>query len=465
MKNTSWIGRLACLSVLGLAACAGKNSKNSESSVNFEKQDVLEPLPGLKIHRYTHPSGLEVFLVPKEDTGVVALATGYNVGSRFEVKGRTGLAHLFEHMMFRGTESFPEPFKTLSAWGGRFNAYTSLDITLYHEEVPKEFLGEATKFEAERMRKLMITRNGFNTERGAVVSERKMRDEDAPFGRLNWELYQLAFDVHPYKTPPIGMQEDLDATTLEEALDFYKRFYAPNRAKITWVGDFEVKDAVKILDKYYGSFTSQPWVEPKIPVEPRRSELRRKILPMKVESVYMADAVLGLKYGDADTAVDTMLCTLLANSKLGFLSFELVEKKLARIVSANCSPNVDPELSTIYLVGNPGVPLAKLESAYLAARKKFLNWLSPDRIEQLKLYYLAGQWDSLRSPANLAEQISQSAVVANDPLYSFKVIQQIQKVSFDDIVRRYKTWNVNATRVFLEPSASTPPLRKGKRHK
>jgi zinc protease len=459
----SRIWHLSCLSLLGLAACASKGPQNSAPSTQFDKKEVLEPMAGFKIHRLTHPSGLEVFLIPKEGTGVVAMATAYNVGSRFESKGRTGLAHLFEHMMFRGTESFPEPFKTLSSWGGRFNAYTSLDVTLYHQEVPKELLSQATQFEAERMRKLMITRNGFNTERGAVVSERKMRSEDAPFGRLNWELYQLAFDKHPYKTPPIGYQEDLDATTLEEALDFYKRFYAPNRAKITWVGDFSISEAMKILEKHYGSFTAQAWTEPKIPIEPRRSQLRRKVLPMKVESVYMADAVTGPRYNEAEAAIDTMLCTLLANSKLGFLSFELVEKKIARIVSASCSPSVDPELSAIYLVGNPGVSVKKLESAYLAARKNFLAWLNPNRIEQLKLYYLSGQWDGLRSPANLAEQISQNAAVVGDPLFTFKFIQDLQKVTQEDIVRRYKTWNVNPTRVILEPSQSTPPLRKGKR--
>lgn len=450
------------LATTWLAGCASRPTAPTSGSVNphFEAKETLEPMPGLKIYHYVHPaSGLDVYLVPQKGSGVVALTTAYDVGSRFEVKGRTGLAHLFEHMMFRGTESFPEPFKTLSSWGGRFNAFTTSDLTLYHEQVPKEFLGDAVKFEAERMRKLMITSHGFKTERGAVISERKMSTEDAPFGRLNWELANLAYDVHPYKTGVIGWQADLDATTLEEALAFYQRYYAPNRAKISWVGDFELEEAIKILEKNYGSFTSPEWVAPTIPAEPIRKKLRRAILPMKVEGVYMADSVLGSRFGDENAHVDTMLCTLLANSKLGFLSFELVEKKIARMVAANCSPSVDRDLATIFLVGNPGVSLTKLEHAYLKARKEFPKWLTAERVEMLKLYYQADQWNALRSPTNLAQQISEYSATAGDPLYLFKMIQKIGQVTREDILKRYQTWNENPTRLFLAPSAKTPPIR------
>jgi hypothetical protein len=193
----------------------------------------------LKIHRYrSEKSGLELLLSPKPGIDVVAFVTAYKVGSRFEVNGRTGLAHLFEHMMFRGTEHYPVPFETLSSWGDRFNAFTTPDVTEYHELVPKKLFDEAARFESERMRKLLITPEGFDTERGAVVSERKMRTEDSPMGRLYWELNQLAYDRHPYKTGPIGWQEDLDATTFDDALAFYKRFYAPKSSRHFFGGRF-----------------------------------------------------------------------------------------------------------------------------------------------------------------------------------------------------------------------------------
>lgn len=429
----------------------------------FELKGTLEPLAGMKIHRYLHKgSGLQVFIVPQLGSESVALVTAYNVGSRYEVKGRTGLAHLFEHMMFRGTESFPEPFKTLSSWGDKFNAYTSFDLTLYHEVVPKDVFDDAARFESERMRKLLITREGFNTERGAVVSERKMRTEDSPGGRLFWELHQHAFDTHPYKTGPIGWQEDLDATTFEDALDFYNRYYAPNRATIAVVGDVTPKEALETLNKYYGKFTAQPWTEPKIEHEKPREGMRRVVIPMKAESVYLADSLLGITYEDKRVGVDSLVCSLLADSRLGYLSGELVEKGLARSVSGDCSPNVDPSLSTIFMVGNPGVSVAKLEKAYDAARKGFLKWVTPERVEAIKLYYLAGQYGALREPASLAEEIGRAAVTTGDPLYSFAMLEQVKSVTLADVKKRFAEWEASGrTRLILEPAEKSAPIARG----
>ncbi|MBS1986111.1 MAG: insulinase family protein [Bdellovibrionales bacterium] len=436
------------------------NETPPPSVAAFEFKETLEPLPALKVHHYKNKqSGLDVFLVPQPGTGVVAYVTAYNVGSRYEVKSRTGIAHLFEHMMFRGTESFPEPFKTLSSWGDRFNAYTSTDLTLYHELVPKAVFDDVAKFESERMRKLLITKEGFNTERGAVVSERKMRTEDSPFGRLYWELHQTAFDVHPYKTGPIGWQEDLDATSFEDALDFYNRYYAPNRATITLVGDFGITEALTTLNKHYGSFKAQPWTEPKVAQEKPRHDMRRKVVPMKAETVFMADAAMGPRFSDSNAAADSLYCSLLADSKTGFLVGELVEKGIAKSVSGDCSPGVDPGLSGIFVVGNPGVSVEKLEKAYDKARKGFAKWVNAERVEQMKLFYLSSQYGSMREPMGLAEDIARSNVTANDPLYSFTFLEQVRKVSLDDVKKRFSAWDKLArTRLIIKPSDKTAPM-------
>ena len=431
----------------------------------FEFKGTLTPFEGLRIHMYKHKkSGLEVLLLPQAGTGSIGYVTAYNVGSRFEVKGRTGIAHLFEHMMFRGTESFPEPFKTLSSWGDKFNAYTSFDLTLYHEMVPKEKFDDVAKFESERMRKLLITRDGFNTERGAVVSERKMRTEDSPFGRLFWELYQVAYDDHPYKTGPIGWQEDLDATTYEDALDFYNRFYAPNRATLALAGDFTVPEALKVLNKHYGHFVAQPWVDPVVPQEKVRKDVRRKVIPMKAESVFLADTTFGPRYNDKWVAAESILCTLLADSTHGFLVGELVEKGIARSVSGTCSPSMDPGLSGVFVVGNPGVSVDKLEKALDKAKKGFTKWVTAERVEQMKLYYLASQYASMRDPVDLAEDIARSAVTAGDPLYSFAFLEKAKQVTLDDVKNRFAEWNKGArTRLIIEPSDKTAPMTRPKK--
>jgi len=428
---------------------------------SFHKIATLEPVPGLKIHRYrSEKSGLELLLSPKPGIDVVAFVTAYKVGSRFEVNGRTGLAHLFEHMMFRGTEHYPVPFETLSSWGDRFNAFTTPDVTEYHELVPKKLFDEAARFESERMRKLLITPEGFDTERGAVVSERKMRTEDSPMGRLYWELNQLAYDRHPYKTGPIGWQEDLDATTFDDALAFYKRFYAPNRAVISLVGDFSVVEALEQMDRRYGDFDSQSFEEPRIPEEPARKEMRRKVIPMKVESVFMADAVFGPTYDDPNAPVDSLIANLLADDKLGYLAGELVEKGVARSVSGDASPDMDRGLAGVFVIGNPRVSTSKLEREYESALERFPSWLTAERLESFKLYYLAAQWESLRDPLNLAQETAHAAATTGNPAWEFEFLSKVQDVSLEQVRARWSSyWRKSArTRVILEPAKKTAPL-------
>jgi zinc protease len=454
----------------GLVACSTAPKAQKDGSLvqpqgpatykGFTRVATLEPQPGLAIHHYRHAkSGLEVLVSPKPGSGVVALVTAYEVGSRWEVNERTGLAHLFEHMMFRGTESYPKPFETLSDWGGRFNAYTSPDVTVYFELVPKKLFADAAKFEAERMRKLLITADGFDTERGAVVSERKMRTEDSPTGRLYWELFQLAYDRHPYKTGPIGWQEDLDATSFEDALAFYERFYAPNRAILSIVGDFSLKDALSVVARAYGDFESEAFEAPVVAAEPSRKGTRRKVIPMKVESVFLADAVFGPTYDDQHAAVDNLIANLLADGKLGYLAAQLVETGIARSVSGDADPGMDRGLSTVLVIGNPGVSRGRVEAAYDAARGRFPSWLTAQRLESFKLYYLAAQWASLRDPLHLAMQTANSAATTGDPAWDLMFLSKVQSVTLADVRARWPYWTTSArTRVILEPAKTSAPL-------
>lgn len=456
---------LTSVSTLFLFSCSSLGqlgSKAPETFEGFRQVTVLEPLPDLKVYEYQHEaSGLRVLLQPRPKSQVIAYVTTYDVGSRFETAGRTGLAHLFEHMMFRGTPSFPEPFKTLSGWGDRFNAYTSFDLTLYHELVPREVFEDVVKFESERMRQLQINEEVFKTERGAVVSERKMRTQDTPRGRLYWELNQNAFDSHPYRTGPIGWQEDLDATSFQDALDFYKRYYAPNRAVISMVGDFSINEALGLLHKYYGSMKKETWVEPVLGKENLKRNDRRIVVPMQSESVHLADSRFAPALKDPQNAAEMLLCSLLADSKLGYLAFELVETKVARSVSDSCYFQVDPSLSTLMIEGNPGVKLEKLEKAYDDAMKGFPNWVNQERLEGLKLYYLAQHVGELREPMGLAENLGYYAVTAKDPIFGFKFMDQVKAVTLDQVVAVWNDWQQRSkTRVILNPSKTSAPFKR-----
>ncbi len=463
-KCTQFLALTFCFFLL--AACATK--KSGQGTHSFEFQRTFEPFAGMKVSHYRHQkSQLDLLVLPQEKSGVAAFVTAYKVGSRYETQGRTGLAHLFEHMMFRGTKSYPEPFKTLSAWGGHYNAFTTQDVTVYHELVPKALFEDVANFEAERMRELKITSEGFNQERGAVVSERKMRTEDSPMGRMYWEIHQLAYDVHPYKTGPIGWQEDLDATSFEDALAFYKRFYAPNRAVVAISGDVSTEEALDVMEKKFGHMSAESWIEPSLNPEPNTTTraFRRKVVPMKAESVYFAEAFFGPTYKDPvrKIAASSLMCTLWGDAKFGWLGKELVEKGIAKTTYASCGADMDPGLAMTVIVGNPGVSVEQIEKAYDQAKKGFLSW-AKNKADNLKKYYLLEHWSGLREPINLAQQLASDFAQAGSPSYSFDFIDLVKDITFDEIAYEFRAWTrpqgKGLSRMIIQPAKATANLKR-----
>lgn len=452
-----WKNLVATCTLGILASC----SSVPKSSSSFEWVQTLKPVDGLVIHEYKHKSnGLHVYLMPGHAEDAVAFVTAFDVGSRDEDPGKTGLAHLFEHMMFRGTESYPDPFKTLASWGADYNAYTGQDQTVYYEYFPSSVLDDVIKFEAERMRHLLITPEIFNTERGAVVSERKLNTEDRPFGRLFWELYLAAFDQHTYKYTPIGRQADLDKMTFDQALDFYKKHYAPNYARIAIAGDFSISNALNLLDKNYGSFKAVELARTQPPAEKLIRTARRKVIKLKTENALIADAVFAPSIKSNTAAAELLYCIMLSNSDIGYLRYELIEKGLATAVGASCTPSKDPGLSFIYIQGNNGVSPQKLEAAYDKAVKGFANWLTDERLEKIKVYFMSSNWSSLRSPMHLAQDVATNSLLAGDPLYDFHFNEEIMKLTKKDILKRMQErQTLGHTRIVIQPSSKSDPFK------
>ena len=478
MNKISYCTSLSLLA-LALVSCSSTSTKKSSeasTSATIEKpkiqkkaqgelefKNILEPYPGLKIHEYVQSyNNLRVLLIPRKQNDTVGVVVAYSVGSRHEEINKTGLAHLFEHMMFRGTESFPEPFKTLAQWGNQFNAFTSLDQTVYHEMIPSSVLENALKFESERMRKLLITPQVFNTERGAVVSERKLNFEDSPGGRLYWEMHQNAFDKHPYKTLPIGWQDDIEKASFEDALSFYHRYYAPNRAGLILVGDFDIDKAKDLIQKYYGRFEPVLYPDPKTPKETMNKKLVKKTIGLKTQAAMIGDGILSPPQSDIDNAAaEAFYCVLLADSSSGYLNHALVEKGLARNVSSSCFPDVDTGLSMVRLGAIPGTKAAVLEKRYLDARKGFLTWLNTSRFENIKKYFETFQLESLRDPMDLASTLGSNLATAGDPLFTFKFFEKIKGLTLKDIEKRHAAWeSTSRTRILIEASDKNDPMKK-----
>jgi zinc protease len=210
--------------------------------------------PRMEYSITTLPNGLTVVLSEDHSTPIVHADLWYHVGSKDERPGRTGFAHLFEHMMFKGSKNVdPEQHASIIASvGGQSNAYTNDDATVFWETVPSQYLPLIMWLEADRMATLKIDEATFKAEREVVKEERRLRIDNQPFGRLSEILYANAFAVHPYKHTTIGSMADLDAAAVGDVRDFHNTYYVPGNATLALVGDFDSAQAMDLVTKYFG---------------------------------------------------------------------------------------------------------------------------------------------------------------------------------------------------------------------
>src|SRR5687767_12707842 len=226
----------------------------------------------------TLSNGLQVVFLEDHSTPIVHAEIWYHVGSKNERTGRTGFAHLFEHMMFKGSKNVePEGHPSwISSVGGQSNAYTNEDATVFWQTFPAQYLPLVLWLEADRMASLRIEEKVFQTERQVVKEERRMRVENQPYGRLNEIIYDQAFTVHPYKHPTIGSMKDLEAASVDDVRDFFRTYYVPNNATLVIVGDFDTKEATALVHQYLGRIPKSSAPVPRdIPKEPPQKQERR----------------------------------------------------------------------------------------------------------------------------------------------------------------------------------------------
>jgi zinc protease len=249
--------------------------------------------PKLQYQISTLPNGLTVVLSEDHSTPIVHLQLVYHVGSKNEKAGRTGFAHLFEHLMFKGSKNVqPEAHTSmLASVGGQSNAYTTDDETVFWETVPSQYLPLILWLEADRMASLRIDKDTFTNERDVVKEERRMRVDNQPYGRLNEIIYDQAFTVHPYKHATIGSMEDLEAASVDDVRDFYQTYYVPANATLVLVGDFDSAQALQLVSQYVGRVPKADRPVPRdIPQEPPQTKEKRVTLqqPWPLPAVVVA---------------------------------------------------------------------------------------------------------------------------------------------------------------------------------
>ncbi len=312
-------------------------------------------------------NGLKILTLEDHSHPIVSYQVHFATGSRNERPGITGISHLFEHMMFRGSKELgPEEFaRIIQANGGTLNAFTTVDNTTYFENLPADKLELAIRLEAERLENLRLTQENLDTEREVVRSERKLRVVNSPFGLLIEQLFAIAFDQHPYQWPVIGWDHDLRRLTLDDCLEYYRRGYAPNNAVVVVIGDFRTEEALTLIEKYYGHLKPQAPIDA-VPAQEKPQRGERRSIYKKVsqlEAFFAGFHVPGIR--DPEIFPLLVLSHILSQGRSSrfYLRFVKTGKAVEAKVEAEPPPfwPMDPGLLQVYAIAAPGVKIGELE--------------------------------------------------------------------------------------------------------
>lgn len=413
--------------------------------------DSAVTLPKLELHQSRLENGLRVILVLDHSAPVYAIDVSYNVGSRNELPGHTGFAHLFEHMMFQGSANVGkgEHFILVLNNGGNMNGTTSEDRTIYFEELPKNQLDLGIYLEADRMRSLNVTQANLDNQRNAVEEERRQSVDNQPYGRAQLDLDSLSYDNFAYKHPTIGSMADLDAASVADVAAFFHTYYAPNNAVLTLVGDFDLDEAMAKITKYFATIPSQP-APPKVDLreEPHYGE-RHESISDPLARVPRLDIAYHVPPGNtAENYAMLELGTALAQGQSSRFYQHLVkDKQLASNVAVQTEARTGTSQMYIVATPRPGVTLADLEKGIddeIAAVVK--DGITADELARAKTQMLRRFIDRRRTVLGTAQLIGEYAVKFDDPELINTTIEKEDAVTLDQVNRAAKTYLVRDQR-------------------
>jgi zinc protease len=414
---------------------------NANQKVTFRKTHHFGA--HLSIEHYELGNGLRVLLVSDESAPVVAYHTWFRVGSRDERTGKTGMAHLFEHLMFNETENLPkgEFDRRLEAVGAESNASTWVDYTQYNIAAPSRELPLLIQIEADRMQNLVLREPQVESEKEVVANERRYRVDDDVEGAMSETLWANAFHTHPYHWPTIGWMEDILAFTTDDCAQFYRTYYAPNNATLVLVGDFSHQDALTQISKAYGAIAPSDRVKPTYPTEGLQTEARQVVLtkPTATEKVsigYRAPAL-----SERDHLVGQVLSEVLSGGRASRLYRKLIrELELASEVRVFVTPFADPGLFEVYASAREGVTAEQLIEVLTSE----LELLRQEGVTQA---FELGLLHGLETADGKANTIGFYDCLLQQPGAAFDRMQECSKVTPADVQR--------VARTYLNPQQST----------
>src|SRR5687767_10382393 len=415
--------------------------------------------PKLQYQLTTLPNGLRVILSEDHSTPIVHVAIWYHVGSKNERPGRTGFAHLFEHLMFKGSKNVdPESHTSyIASVGGRSNAYTTEDETVFWETTPAQYLPLSLWLEADRMATLRVEQEGFEREREVVKEERRMRVENQPYGRLSEIIYDHAFTTHPYKHPTIGSMADLEAASVNDVRDFHRTFYVPENATVTIVGDFDMAQATQLVEQYFARVPKGRAVPRDIPKEPAQTKERRAV----VEESWPLPAVVVAYHVTYDGHPDAyplhITSKILSDGQSARIPRELVyNKRLALTAFGSGNITEDPNLFYSVAIVQPGKTVAEAEKALIEEFEKLKREpVLASELQRAKNQFARDYIVGRESNQEKAMHLAHAAVIHNDIKTADGEFDIFTNTTTADVQRVARTYfnEANRTVLYILPKA------------
>ena len=413
--------------------------------------------PTLDVRTWQLANGLKVLFLADHTAPVATVQVFYHVGSKDEHVGNRGVAHMFEHMMFKGSEHVPpeEHARLLKEVGGQVNAFTTEDVTAYHQTVPPSYVDFALRMEAERMRNLRLFPDTVNSERNVVEEEKRLRIDNNPIGQAIEAFRALAYTQHPYRWTPAGVIEDLERVTPADCQAFYDTYYRPNNATLVIVGDVDEAVVRNAVDRNFGSLERGGAVTRNYPIEPPQTAARHTTLTLDVNLPVIAGGYHIPGASHPDIPALEVLATILSAGESSRMNQRLVRRDKLAVGAGGAADVMEQSgLFIVYAVHLPDRAQDRIQAALLAevARARAQE-VGADELTKAKNQLTAAYQFGLESKDGIARELGLAELVRGDWHRFLDGARAYQRVTAADVKRVAVTYlrDENLTTVALRP--------------
>lgn len=419
--------------------------------------------PRMDVQEHTLGNGLKLLMHEDHSVPVAAVEVWYHVGSKDERAGRSGFAHLFEHLMFKGSANLAaeEHRNFITSIGGVYNAGTSFDTTVYYESFPSNYLERILWMEADRLRSLDVSDANFKSEREVVKEERRLRIDNPPFGRLLEVVFENTYKTHPYRILSIGTMADLDAATIQDVRDFHATYYVPNNATLVVSGDFDPTQVKKWAETYFGTIPQGKPIPREIPQEPAQKAERRATdyhantpLPAIVLTYHVPEAI------NPDVYPLQVASNILSGGESSRLYKRLVyDKQIALGAGGQAFVLEDPGVFFFFAFLQSGQKPEDAEKELQAEIDRLKSEpVSAGELAKAKNQLISELVFGRQTAQEKADAIGQAAVILDDVTLVNRQLAEYQKVTAADVQRVAKTYfnTENRSAVYMLPESMRP---------